>query len=60
MITEEISKYSKSQKIAALSDTHGLLRPEVSAIVRECSAVLHAGDVGSREVLEQLEKLAPV
>ena len=60
MMTEEISKYSKSQKIAVLSDTHGLLRPEVSAVVRECSAVLHAGDVGSREVLEQLEKLAPV
>ncbi|MBR0088042.1 MAG: metallophosphoesterase family protein [Lachnospiraceae bacterium] len=59
-MTEEISNYGKNQKIAVLSDTHGLLRPEVSAVVRDCSAVLHAGDVGSREVLEQLEKLAPV
>ena len=59
-MSEEISNYGKSEKIAVLSDTHGLLRPEVLTLVKDCSAVLHAGDVGKKEVLEQLEKLAPV
>ncbi|SMB91053.1 metallophosphoesterase family protein [Deinococcus hopiensis] len=41
-------------RVLVLSDTHGLLRPEVLALVREADAVLHAGDVGKVEVLETL------
>ena len=47
-------------RIAILSDTHGLLRQEVLEAVQGCCAVLHGGDVGSREVLERLGAAAPV
>lgn len=41
-------------KIAVLSDTHGLLRPEVKNIISECDAVLHAGDINSRKIIEEM------
>lgn len=43
-----------------LSDTHGLLRPRVLELLAGCDRLLHAGDVGSEEVLEQLRRIAPV
>lgn len=43
-------------RVAVLSDTHGLLRDEVLQLVRESDAVLHAGDLAGREILEQLRK----
>ncbi len=36
-------------RIAVLSDTHGLLRPEVMEIVNTCDAVLHGGDITPKE-----------
>ena len=48
------------RKIAVLSDTHGMLRPEVVAAVRTCAAVIHAGDFDNPRILEELQKLAPV
>ncbi|EYB67369.1 hypothetical protein DEIPH_ctg044orf0099 [Deinococcus phoenicis] len=42
-----------------ISDTHGLLRPEVLALAREAGAVLHAGDVGQPEVLTALGAATP-
>ena len=47
-------------RIAVLSDTHGLLRPEVIRVVKTCGAVLHAGDVRTPQVLHTLRGLAPV
>lgn len=47
-------------RIGVISDTHGLLRPEAIAALRGVDRILHAGDVGSAEVLEQLARLAPV
>ena len=47
-------------KIGVISDTHGQLIPEVISALEGCEAILHAGDVGCSEVLERLEKLAPV
>ena len=47
-------------KIGVISDTHGLLRPEVTERLRDCDAILHAGDIGSRKILERLEEIAPV
>lgn len=47
-------------KIAVLSDTHGLLRPELLARLEGVEAILHAGDVGARAVLERLQEIAPV
>ena len=46
--------------ICVISDTHDLLRPEVLAGIEGCKAILHAGDIGSRSVLSELQKLAPV
>ena len=43
-------------KLAALSDTHGLLRPEVKKIISECDAVLHAGDIASQKIIDEIEK----
>lgn len=46
--------------IGVISDTHGLLRPEALAALRGSELILHAGDIGSPEVLRALEALAPV
>jgi putative phosphoesterase len=46
--------------IGAISDTHGLLRPQALAALADCDPILHAGDVGSPDVLARLGALAPV
>jgi putative phosphoesterase len=46
--------------IGVISDTHGLLRPEALAALRESDHIVHAGDIGSSEILDALSKLAPV
>jgi putative phosphoesterase len=49
------------QKVIGLvSDTHGLLRPEAIKALTGADLILHAGDIGTREVLERLQSLAPV
>jgi uncharacterized protein len=45
--------------IGVISDTHGLLRPEAVKIIEGCNAIIHAGDVGSLEVLSALKEVAP-
>ena len=47
-------------KIGIISDTHGMLRPEVVQTFVGVEQIIHAGDVGSRHVLDELEKIAPV
>ena len=47
-------------KIGILSDTHDLLRPEALLALNGCEAILHAGDVCRQEILDELEKIAPV
>ncbi len=47
-------------KIGVISDTHGLLRPEVLPALEGVDQILHLGDVGKPAVLEALEKIAPV
>jgi putative phosphoesterase len=46
--------------IGVISDTHGLLRPEAVAELRGSDHIIHAGDIGSPEILDALAKLAPV
>lgn len=46
--------------IGLISDTHGLVRPEVFLAFDGVSAIFHAGDVGGREVLHILSRIAPV
>jgi putative phosphoesterase len=47
-------------KIGILSDTHGLLRPEVLPALRGVDHILHAGDVGDSAILDALRTIAPV
>ena len=47
-------------KIGLISDTHGLLRPEAIEALRGSHLIIHAGDVGKPEILDELKKLAPV
>jgi uncharacterized protein len=47
-------------KIGVISDTHGLLRPEVIAALQGVEQILHIGDVGKISILRELEKIAPV
>jgi uncharacterized protein len=46
--------------IGVISDTHGLLRPEAIEALRQAEHIVHAGDVGSPEILEKLAAIAPV
>ena len=47
-------------RIGLISDTHGLLREEAVETLRGSRLILHAGDVGKPEILEELRKVAPV
>lgn len=47
-------------KVGILSDTHDLLRPEVTEALHGCDLILHAGDISSRRILDRLEQIAPV
>ena len=46
--------------IAILSDTHGLLRPEVAEHLKTADAILHGGDVNKPGIVDQLERYAPL
>ncbi|MEN9509780.1 MAG: hypothetical protein RLZZ621_2343 [Gemmatimonadota bacterium] len=46
--------------IGLISDTHGLVRPEVFAALDGVSQIFHAGDVGPADVLAELSAIAPV
>ncbi|HEV2323179.1 MAG TPA: metallophosphoesterase family protein [Terracidiphilus sp.] len=47
-------------RIGVISDTHGLLRPEVAPALAAVDHILHCGDVGKFSILEELGKIAPV
>ena len=47
-------------KLAILSDTHGLLRPEVTEQLKSADAILHAGDIDKQGIAEELRKYAPL
>lgn len=46
-------------RIGIISDTHGLLRPEVVEVLQGCEAILHGGDINSPDILNQLNRIAP-
>lgn len=47
-------------KIGLISDTHGLVRPDVFRALEGVAVILHAGDVGGDAVLDELQLIAPV
>jgi uncharacterized protein len=46
--------------VGVISDTHGLMRPQALAALRGSDLIVHAGDIGSAAVLEELRAIAPV
>jgi putative phosphoesterase len=46
--------------VGVISDTHGLLRPQALEALRGSAHIIHAGDVGAPEILDQLREIAPV
>jgi uncharacterized protein len=46
--------------VGVISDTHGLLRPEALEFLRGSEHIIHAGDIGSPEIVPALKKIAPV
>lgn len=49
-----------AHRIGLISDTHGMLRPEMFGALDGVELILHAGDVGPDAVLDALEMIAPV
>lgn len=45
--------------IGLISDTHGLLRPDVHDALAGVELILHAGDVGGQDILHELSTIAP-
>ena len=46
--------------IGVISDTHGVLRPEAVKALRGVDLIIHAGDVGRSDILDDLRQIAPV
>src|ERR1700722_14080002 len=46
--------------IGLISDTHGLIRPTALAALKGSNLIIHAGDIGKPEIVEQLRAVAPV
>ena len=53
-------EYFSMTVIGVISDTHGQLRPEAVEVLRGSAMILHAGDVGVPEILDELSRIAPV
>ena len=47
-------------KLAILSDTHGLLRPQVAEYLKGVDGILHAGDINRPEIVAKLKEFAPL
>lgn len=47
-------------KFGIISDTHGLLRPQVKKVLQNCAYIFHCGDIQTPDILEELSAYAPV
>lgn len=47
-------------KLGIISDTHNLLRPEVLSALKGVDVILHAGDISSQNVIDQLQTIATI
>jgi putative phosphoesterase len=55
-----MSRTSRGLRIGVIADTHGLFDPAVRRHFKGVDHILHAGDIGDRSVISQLEQIAPV
>ena len=47
-------------RVGILSDTHGLLRPQVKDVLKTCDVILHGGDINRETIIKELEAFAPL
>ncbi|ACC70674.1 metallophosphoesterase family protein [Paraburkholderia phymatum] len=55
-----VKRRTQPSRIGLISDTHNLVRPEALAWLARCDAIIHAGDICNRAVLDALEPIAPL
>ena len=48
------------KRIVILSDTHGLLRPEVLGYLSQADAIIHGGDINTQDIVDTLRDFAPL
>lgn len=48
------------KRVAIISDTHGLLREEVKEELKQADAIIHAGDINTQEIVNELKSYAPL
>jgi putative phosphoesterase len=51
---------NRARRIGLISDTHGMIRPEIFTAFEGVELILHAGDVGDDAIIAELETIAPV
>ena len=51
---------TRTHLVGLISDTHGLVRPDVHTALAGVELILHAGDVGGDDILDELQLIAPV
>ena len=47
-------------KAAILSDTHGLVRPQVAEYLKNADVILHGGDINKQSIVDELRQYAPL
>jgi putative phosphoesterase len=50
----------EAARVGLISDTHNMLRPQVLEVFKDVDVILHAGDVGDDDILDELTAIAPV
>jgi uncharacterized protein len=60
MLSGETMSADKTLRVALLSDTHGLMRAEARAFAVGCDYIIHGGDIGSAQILDELAAIAPL
>lgn len=51
---------TENRVVGLISDTHSRIRPSALEALRGCDLILHAGDIGTIDVIAALKKIAPV
>jgi hypothetical protein len=59
-MSKKITRQKPDAIIGVISDTHGLLRQDVFKAFENVDSILHAGDIGSMEIIDELSTIAPV
>jgi putative phosphoesterase len=59
-LSDTVEAASRCWRVGVVSDTHGLVRPELLEALEGSDLIVHAGDVGKPQVLEALARVAPV